>query len=669
MIEFAQPIALWTALSIGLPIIAHMAFRQVTEKYFFPSLRFIKPSQIPRTGKRTPSDIFLLLLRILLFLTISALLADPYWKPETVMDSNKGKSEIVLAVDLSPSMKGWGGIDEAKNKALSILETSEDEVGLVLFGNSIVEQFEVGTEKNVLVTKLKNITHEWKKGNPQFMLDRVEKMFSNKATSRKLIVISDFQQSDWQTTEMNFYDSDISYELIKVGQRNFRDGRRQDNVSIVEAKAVPAGPGKIRIWTVVKNWDDINKTVELDLIAGNQIENTKSVSLLPYGSSQAQFVVEEGRFVEAKVVLSNKDEFELDNNRSIWLKAPPAKSFGFWMPEQEDDETDEEKAFLKTAVLSAGDNGWNRWEWQQDKADALRLGDDEVKIDFLMILGMGRWFEEEQLFAFFNHFIESGGVAIITPGEPFSSAISALKEGLEFDYSFIRVAGGALRNRDPFRIGALPENSILSEVFDGKAARDLYLSAIHQFGILKGNKDNENNPEIPMFDREGRPLAIVKSTPGKGLYVFLPFRMNTTWTDLPLRNSFLPLLMELIQKKDFFQKENRWPILQPGDMLNGKDMNFNAEVPGAFRFEDQWVEVVLSSFESVPECLSMVELEDNLGESLPTSVSSSSILQKSEENKNPLWVWFALFAVSLLIIEMIWSFPKTTTTNKDSAHA
>ena len=59
-------------------------------------------------------------------------MADPYWKPETVMDSNKGKSEIVLAVDLSPSMKGWGGIDEAKNKALSILETSEDEVGLVL---------------------------------------------------------------------------------------------------------------------------------------------------------------------------------------------------------------------------------------------------------------------------------------------------------------------------------------------------------------------------------------------------------------------------------------------------------------------------------------------------------------------------------------------------------
>ena len=78
MIEFAQPAALWTALSIGLPILAHMAYRRVTEKFYFPSLRFIRPSQIPRAGKRTPSDILLLILRMLLFLVLAALLADPY---------------------------------------------------------------------------------------------------------------------------------------------------------------------------------------------------------------------------------------------------------------------------------------------------------------------------------------------------------------------------------------------------------------------------------------------------------------------------------------------------------------------------------------------------------------------------------------------------------------
>ena len=60
MLEFAQPAALWMGLSIGLPILAHMAYRRVTQKYAFPSLRFIRPSNIPRTGRKPPSDILLL---------------------------------------------------------------------------------------------------------------------------------------------------------------------------------------------------------------------------------------------------------------------------------------------------------------------------------------------------------------------------------------------------------------------------------------------------------------------------------------------------------------------------------------------------------------------------------------------------------------------------------
>ena len=44
MIEFAQPFALWTGLAVGLPILAHLAYRQVAEKLPFSSLRFLRPS-------------------------------------------------------------------------------------------------------------------------------------------------------------------------------------------------------------------------------------------------------------------------------------------------------------------------------------------------------------------------------------------------------------------------------------------------------------------------------------------------------------------------------------------------------------------------------------------------------------------------------------------------
>ena len=655
MIEFAQPAALWTSLAIGLPLLAHMAYRRVTEKFYFPSLRFIRPSQIPRTGKRRPSDIPLLLLRILLFLMIAALLADPYWKSETTPISEDQREEVFLAIDLSPSMAGWDGLEEAKEKALAIVNQKKGKVGLVTFGHSTLDKVELGQDN--LSSKIENLTHDWTRGNAQVMLDRVSNMFSENATSRKLIIISDFQQSDWQTAYSNLEELGISFELVKVGQKDETESRRGNNVSVMEARAVPAGPNKIRIWSVVRNWDDENKTVNVELIAGGEVKTSEAVSISPLGSAQVQFVLKEGDFSEAVIRLEQSDEFELDNERTVWLKAPPARRFGFWMPAFENDETDEEKSFLKTAVSSAGDNGWNRWEWDQDKADGLRLGDDQLNMEILMVLGVGKWFEDEQLGEPLKVFLNKGGVVLATPGEPFSSSVSVLKSSDLLEYNFVRVAGGATRTRNPFRIGTLPDNSELADVFAGKSARDLYLSAIHKFGILKAGAVVENT-EVPLRDREGRPLALVKSFDAGGRFVFLPFRMNTGWTDLPLRNSFLPLLMELTQGSGSTPSSRAWPVLEPGDYLIGDQGRFEAVEPGAFRFEDQWIEVVLSSAESSPKTLSLNEISDSFGGDISAQKAQMQDQLKYEEENNPLWMWFAIAAAILLIIEMIWSRPR-----------
>ena len=669
MIEFAQPAALWTSLAIGLPLLAHMAYRRVTEKFYFPSLRFIRPSQIPRMGKRRPSDIPLLLLRILLFLVISFLLADPSWKSETLPIVENQRDEVFLAIDLSPSMAGWNGLEEAKEKALEIIkeDNSNSHVGLVTFGHSTLGKVNFGQVN--LNSKIENLTHDWTRGNAQVMLDRVSSMFTENATSRKLIIISDFQKSDWQTAYTNLHELGISYELVKVGQANATEGRRANNISIMEARAVPAGPEKIRIWSVVRNWDDENKTIDVELIAGGKVKATESVSIPPLGSAQVQFVLKEGDFSEALLRLAQSDEFGLDNERAVWLKAPPARRFGFWMPELEDDETDEEKSFLKTAVSSAGDNGWNRWEWDQDQADGLRLGDDQLNVEILMVLAIGKWFEEEQLGEPLKDFLNRGGVVLATPGEPFSSSVSLLKSIDLLEYNFVRVAGGAARTRNPFRIGALSEDSNLADIFAGKSARDLYLSAIHKFGILKASADT-GNTEVPLRDREGRPLVLVKSFDEGGRFVFLPFRMNTEWTDLPLRNSFLPLIMELTQGEKSKQTSRAWPILEPGEDLVGNQGRFLASVPGAYRFQDQWIEVVLSPAECTPDTFSLNELSDSFAGDLAGTKVQPQNQSKLEEDNNPLWMWFAIVAAILLIIEMIWSRPTSTPSPQtDSIHA
>ena len=120
---------------------------------------------------------------------------------------------------------------------------------------------------------------------------------------------------------------------------------------------------------------------------------------------------------------------------------------------------------------------------------------------------MGNWFQEEGLASSMNAYLKSGGVAVITPTEIFSETASIIRQEEWMRFSFIRVVGGAAFAQTPFRIGALDQSSGLSEIFSGKAGRDLYLTSLRKFGMLK---KVDEALKIELSDREGRPLALVQ---------------------------------------------------------------------------------------------------------------------------------------------------------------
>ena len=113
-----------------------------------------------------------------------------------------------------------------------------------------------------------------------------------------------------------------------------------------------------------------------------------------------------------------------------------------------------------------------------------------------------------------------------------------------------------------------------------------------------------------------------------------------------------------------------WPVLEPGGTWGEGEQVFKAVEPGVFRFEDQWLEVVPSLAESIPEVLDSDELLQSVGGRFSSSPASSLAEGSGKEDREPLWLWFAILAASLLIIEMIWSRPtRGGITNDDSAHA
>ena len=653
MIEFAQPGALWTALAIGLPILAHMAYRRVSQKHAFPSLRFIRPSQIPRTGRKTPTDFPLLLLRILLFLILAFLLADPHWKTDSSSASGDIQQETLFALDLSPSMAGWGALEEAKNLLEARVDETEGRSGMLTFGAEVLDEWAMGTQPEELKEALAELSHDWRKGDAQGMLERVSSLFSDAAASRRLVVVSDFQQSDWQTAWRDFSQSGIECEWIQVGQGDSEKGR-EGNRAVVEARAVPAGPGKLRVWVVARNWEDREVEENLILYAGGEERESQKILLPPRGSTQAQFILSAGDFSKAVVQVSGDDAFSLDNERAIWLKAPPARRFGFWLDNPDHPQTKEEMAFLNSVMLSMGDRGWNRWESNQDQADGLRLGEEQSSLEFLSVIGLGSWFEQEELSTPLKVHLEKGGVALVTPGDRFSSTASVLNQSGLMDFSFLRVAGAASLNSKPFRIAALEQGGQLDEVFQGKSARDLYLTSIRRFGILRKLGEQV---EVPLRDREGRPLALIRRYESGGRLIFLPFRLASTWTDLPLRNSFLPLLAELSRTGVQVSGQRAWPVLEPGETYSASE-EFVAEKPGVFRLGEEWLEVMLSPSESSPDTLALDDLKQSFGggaNPLPVQVDTAGLGDSASES---LWLWFVLAATILLVVEMIWSRPQ-----------
>lgn len=659
MIEFGQPAALWTSLAVGLPILAHMAYRRITDRHEFTSIRFITASQIPRTGRRTPTDILLLLLRVLLFLSIMLLLADPYWSSPSLPDENVDDKEVLIAIDISPSMGGWNAMREVRIEAAKIIENTDSRIAMITFGKTSVEEWPMGTDKDELLRITGGLAHGWRSGDAQVLIDRVDQMFGENAKEKNLVIISDFQRGDWQSVDLDLRDKNIQVEVIQVGKGD-NENFRSDNQSIVDAKVVPAGPGKVRVWSVVRNWSALKSLSVAELIIGGEVQESRRVEIPSRSSQQIQFMVPSSDVSQAKIRLDNNDSLLLDNERTVWLKAPPPKQFGFWHDNNLDEATRSEKNFLKTAVESAGDNGWNRWEESTDNADGLRMAYEDSKLELLMVLGLSSWFSEEGLTGSLNAYVEAGGVAVLTPSEIFSETASIIREAGWLNFSFVRVAGGASAAKNPFRIGALEEGSKLLDTFSGKSSRDLYLTAFRKFGILKGVDDTI---DVSLRDRQGRALSLSKNFPSGGRLIFFPFRLNTTWSDLPLRTSFLPLLMELIRKEA--NEEQSWPILEPGQGFGVGEQAFIAEKPGVYRNSGKWIEVVFPPAESVVDTFSVEELNTRLGTGVSlVGVEADKVSSTVNKDRNSLWLWFAILAVTLLTVEMIWSRPIQTVLDK-----
>jgi len=651
MIEFGQPLALLGGLAVGLPIIAHLAYRRVSEKRLFPSLRFLTPTSIPRSGKKRPSDWPLLLLRVLLFVVIMMILADPYWSDEKGdVPANSNREKRIHLVDCSISMSGWGGWNQVQDELLNQWKDDGADHGMIAYGVDGLKVWKTGTSIDELKAGLNLLQPIHIQHQPQSLFNRLKKLWREETGPKKVFVYSDFQVSDWQAVQADVIGLGAELILVPVGHSNGPWLTRGGNQAVIDARVVPGGSGKVRVWAVVRNWDANATPVSLSIFAGGERREIIDLVLPPLGSEQAQFNLPAEDFASASIILDANDSCSWDNNRSLWLTPPPAKGFAFLTRSPMELSDQAEKEFLQAVMESVGDGVWNRWTEVSNGG----------QFDCLLIPGFSDWSDSETNSLLIDH-LNGGGTALLTPGESYVGMNQLLRESKLMDFTFNRLLQTEFR-LDPYRIEVLDDQNPLSQVFAGDSVRDLYLTQVRRFLSLR---DWDDNLECPLYDREGRPLALVRKFPGGGRLVFLCFRLLPDWTDLPTRNSFLPLMVELCDLTSDELLNTGRLVLQSGESIVSSEMSFNAINPGLFQYQGKKISVHAPLAESLPEVMTKNEILEVLnGSRSQTQLEDTELSEVLPDHSSdqPLWMWFALAAALLLIGEtMLSAHPRLST--------
>ncbi|MFP6856520.1 MAG: BatA domain-containing protein [Roseibacillus sp.] len=214
--SFLNPLLLFAALGIGLPILAHLLNRYQVKRTDWAAMQFLNRSVRVRSRQIRLRDLLLLCLRCLALLLLVLALARPAWQGGTASwIPGEPRAGVVIALDASFSMEHGGEdasrFDRALDQVAVISEHIQpgDPVSFILLGG----------EDEVLVRNMafdrerfRDVLEKAKAAPVKLNLDRVPKRLKElvedmEAPQKEVYFITDVQARDWRRSSAKFQEA------------------------------------------------------------------------------------------------------------------------------------------------------------------------------------------------------------------------------------------------------------------------------------------------------------------------------------------------------------------------------------------------------------------------------------------------------------------------------
>lgn len=567
-----------TFLSIGfllagaaavIPVLLHMIHRRALKELPFATLRFLKISEQKTRRKRRIQDLFLMLLRVAVLLLIAIGLANPVISNLSNLWGG-AQASIVIIIDNSASM---GMIDgsitrietaiQSAERILDELDESGNQVAIVVTcGPDFPENGQLFTSQERVRELLRQVKVTYEKADLPAALHRSRLTLSKANTPSKMIfLISDQQKVAWAglaaEESPNAADSLAGKtDEIAVETEEMRKiplilvdctSAPRPNVGIARIdlkNVIPVAQVPIPIGVRLRNDSSIVQQRRFEVFIDNQKQYTSpEIEIEAGGEARHDFTVvfQEGGIRRGEVRLVGNDGSKYDDKYYFAMKLEQGIPVALIKPAEHEIAFLEETFYLERA-LASGTGGVSPIRLSSLSKEELV---SEPLTGYAVVILANLPAPDHETAEKLLDYVHRGGNLIWTFGDNFyADAYNELNEQLGgellpcpvFDF----ISPELESERDSWSIGQLDA--------DYPAFSNLVQPpALYRSVLVYRHVPFDVPAEFPALARldDGTQL-IVRKNLGNGTITMFGTGLHVSWTNLPLRPIFVPMINQMI---------------------------------------------------------------------------------------------------------------------------
>ncbi len=334
------------AAALGLPVLIHWLTRPRPVRLNLSTIRMVQEIVRQRRARSRIRDWLILLLRSAAVALLALAFARPLFnkKPIVAAEDDDGSAVRVVVVDQSISMGALSGgatlFERARGVAAAHLERSSDRrTNLILGGARPRAVFDAPqSNTDALREELADAAIRTERFNAAAVIHAAGEMLARSGdenAKRQLVIISDFQRSNWASADFSSIPRNTNIQLESVAP-----AQTGPNVAIlgagVSGRAELGRPGLLEI--DIGNYSSAPRTVEVDItleeatyrLQGKCMPGVKTTLTREIEFPREGWVTGEARLVNLE------DSIDVDNSRAVAVLVRPARVYALLTREPAD---------------------------------------------------------------------------------------------------------------------------------------------------------------------------------------------------------------------------------------------------------------------------------------------------------------------------------------------